>query len=96
MKIKLADVEDIEVDGITEHPIRTLRKERGWTQHDLERRSGVTVRTLSRIEQGYRSPHRSTRYRILRAFGLPMSAHVEYFGAVVPKSVHPSKREAAA
>ncbi|MGH9160593.1 MAG: helix-turn-helix domain-containing protein [Vicinamibacteraceae bacterium] len=31
---------------------RRLRKARGWTQAELARRSGMSVRTISRIERG--------------------------------------------
>ena len=32
--------------------IKSLRKERDWTLHDLSRKSGVSVSTLSKIENG--------------------------------------------
>ena len=32
--------------------LRTLRKARGWTQHDLSRASGLTRSHISRLERG--------------------------------------------
>ncbi|MDN5377209.1 MAG: hypothetical protein PWQ42_505, partial [Sulfurospirillum sp.] len=33
--------------------IKALRKERGWSQADLETYSGITKRTISKIENGF-------------------------------------------
>lgn len=33
--------------------IRSLRKERDWSQDDLEKYSGITKRTISKIENGF-------------------------------------------
>ncbi|WP_165786388.1 helix-turn-helix domain-containing protein [Aliarcobacter cryaerophilus] len=33
--------------------IKTLRKEKSWTQDDLENYSGITKRTISKIENGF-------------------------------------------
>lgn len=33
--------------------IKTLRKEKNWTQDDLEKYSGITKRTISKIENGF-------------------------------------------
>ena len=33
--------------------LRPLRRKRGWTQHELARRSGVDQPTISRIENGH-------------------------------------------
>ena len=33
--------------------IKTLRKERKWSQADLEKYSGITKRTISKIENGF-------------------------------------------
>ena len=33
--------------------IKTLRKEKAWSQDDLEQYSGITKRTISKIENGF-------------------------------------------
>ncbi len=33
--------------------IKKLRKEKNWTQDDLEKYSGITKRTISKIENGF-------------------------------------------
>ena len=33
--------------------IKTLRKEKNWSQDDLEKYSGITKRTISKIENGF-------------------------------------------
>ena len=33
--------------------IKKLRKEKNWTQDDLEKRAGITKRTISKIENGF-------------------------------------------
>lgn len=33
--------------------IKTLRKEKGWSQDDMEQFSGITKRTISKIETGF-------------------------------------------
>lgn len=33
--------------------IKKLRKERKWSQHDLEKYSNITKRTISKIENGF-------------------------------------------
>lgn len=35
------------------YEIKTLRKEKGWSQADLEKYSGITKRTISKIENGF-------------------------------------------
>ena len=33
--------------------IKTLRKEKNWSQADMEQYSGITKRTISKIENGF-------------------------------------------
>jgi transcriptional regulator with XRE-family HTH domain len=33
--------------------IKTLRKEKAWSQDDMEQYSGITKRTISKIENGF-------------------------------------------
>jgi transcriptional regulator with XRE-family HTH domain len=46
--------------------IRSLRESRGWGQHQLAARSGVTLGTVSDIERGQRDPKWSTVRRLCR------------------------------
>lgn len=49
-----------------------LRKERGWTQKDLARESGVKYRTLQDVEagRGTTGPQRTTRLRLNQTLGI--------------------------
>jgi transcriptional regulator with XRE-family HTH domain len=51
--------------------VRRLREERDLTQVELARRSGVDLRTLTRIESVDREPGVSTLARIARGLGVP-------------------------
>lgn len=56
--------------GIDGGRVRDLRKDRGWTQKDLERESGVAQSTLSRIERGgSHGSYAATLRALARAFG---------------------------
>lgn len=35
------------------HEIKLLRKEKNWSQDDMEEYSGITKRTISKIENGF-------------------------------------------
>lgn len=35
------------------YEIKNLRKQKGWSQNDLEQYSGITKRTISKIENGF-------------------------------------------
>jgi len=35
------------------HEIKLLRKEKSWSQNDMEEYSGITKRTISKIENGF-------------------------------------------
>jgi transcriptional regulator with XRE-family HTH domain len=50
--------------------IRRLREERGMSQVELARRSGVDLRTVTRIEAVEREPGVSTLARIARGLGV--------------------------
>lgn len=49
--------------------IRALRLERGWSQEQLAERSGLSVRTVQRIENGH-APGRSSSAALAQAFGV--------------------------
>lgn len=50
-----------------------LRKERGWNQGELARRSGLHQSCISDVEAGQRLPTQRTLIAILSAFGLQMA-----------------------
>ena len=47
--------------------VSELRKERGWTQDQLAHASGVTQKTISRIENGHNQPRPETIAALARA-----------------------------
>lgn len=48
----------------------SAREALGWSQRDLEARSGVRKTTISDLEQGPADPKRSTLIRLARALGV--------------------------
>jgi transcriptional regulator with XRE-family HTH domain len=62
--------------GIGER-IRRERKRRGWSQHELSGRSGVTQPDLSAIEAGQQDPRLSTLQKLATAFRLSLGALVD-------------------
>lgn len=51
--------------------LRSAREERGLTQEEVARRSGVHATEVSRIEAGKRDPRVSTVERLAAAVNLP-------------------------
>jgi transcriptional regulator with XRE-family HTH domain len=59
--------------------IRHLRKERGWTQKDLSRKSKVSDVVISRIESGATIvPEMITLSSIAKAFGMELAELLSY------------------
>ena len=52
--------------------LKAIREKALMTQPDLADRTGLTVATISRIEQGHRRPHFTTRRRLARALKVPV------------------------
>jgi transcriptional regulator with XRE-family HTH domain len=52
--------------------IRQLRLEKGLTQGDIERRTGLMRCYISRVENGYKSPSLGTVERFARALEVPL------------------------
>ena len=52
--------------------IRQLRREKGLTQGDIERRTGLMRCYISRVENGYKSPSLGTLERFARALEVPL------------------------
>ncbi|MGM9465384.1 helix-turn-helix domain-containing protein [Streptomyces murinus] len=51
--------------------MRKLRLSRRWTTYDVERHSGVSRSTLSRIERNLTEPTASVLVRVCEAYGYP-------------------------
>lgn len=49
------------------HPVRAAREAIGLTREGLAFRTGLTVRTIERVEGGHVDPHRVTRRAIAAA-----------------------------
>jgi transcriptional regulator with XRE-family HTH domain len=57
-------------DGIRGDVVRRLRRDRGWTQKDLARETGIAQSTLSRIEAGKTvGPYSTTVHVLARVYG---------------------------
>lgn len=56
------------------HPIKRLRTDRGWSQAELSRRSGVHPTTISQIESGRLLPYQAQTLKIADALGVNFTA----------------------
>lgn len=70
MAHKAADVKKKNALG---ERVRLLRSNRGWTQRQLEQRSGLERAFLSRLENGRTDLTLSSLEKIAAAFGLAVS-----------------------
>lgn len=50
--------------------LKIMRKQMGWTQEQLEEKSGVNALTIARIENEEIVPENATAFKILSAFDL--------------------------
>ncbi|WP_327187995.1 MULTISPECIES: helix-turn-helix domain-containing protein [unclassified Streptomyces] len=55
------------------HCLVSLRQQRGWSVYDLERRTGISRSTLSRIERAVTEPTTTVLVRVCLAYGRPAS-----------------------
>jgi transcriptional regulator with XRE-family HTH domain len=53
--------------------LRELRKEKGWSQGDLSNLSGLSVRTIHRIEKGLVTPSAESAKALAAVFDLPFA-----------------------
>jgi transcriptional regulator with XRE-family HTH domain len=53
--------------------LRELRKEKGWSQGDLSNLSGLSVRTIHRIENGHVTPSAESAKALAAVFDLPFA-----------------------
>ena len=59
-----------------------LRREKGFTQEDIEARSGFSQQYLSGLEQGQRNPTIITLYELSQALGV---SHMDLVNPIDPK-----------
>lgn len=57
--------------------LKTLRKERGYTQATLAKRAGVTLSYIGRLEIGRHDPHLSTLLKLAKAMKVTIGELVE-------------------
>ena len=53
--------------------LRELRKEKGWSQGDLSKLSGLSARTINRIENGHVAPSAESAKALAAVFDLPFA-----------------------
>lgn len=53
--------------------IRTLRKERNWTQKDLGEKVGVSASAIANYEKGFRAPLQNTLFALADAFDISVN-----------------------
>ena len=53
--------------------LRELRKENGWSQGDLSKLSGLSARTINRIENGHVAPSAESAKALAAVFDLPFA-----------------------
>lgn len=71
--LEIMKMENREKDGLKTHigeTIRTLRKERGWTQEDLARRIGMSRKHISYYENAHVLPSEKTLSKLANVFGI--------------------------
>lgn len=64
----------------TPHPLSIARATLGWSQAELVRRSGISLRGIKYIEMRQCVSRLGTRRKLLLALQRPFSAHREVFG----------------
>ena len=65
--------------------VKQCRTQKGWTQHDLSTRTGITVSHLSMIEHNQRDPSMKAMQAIANGFGMPLNVLV--FLAATPNDL---------
>ncbi len=53
--------------------LKALRKERGWKQPDLAKKSGLSPGYIARLETGRHDPKLSTLVKLAKALGVPVT-----------------------
>lgn len=71
--LEIMKMENREKNSLKAHigeTIRTLRKERGWTQEDLARRIGMSRKHISYYENAHVLPREKTLSKLADVFGI--------------------------
>ena len=71
--------------------IRELRKEKGWSQSDLSDLTGLSARTIHRIENGQVKPSVESAKALAAVFELPFSDFMSSSSKSSPKDTRPGK-----
>ena len=71
--------------------IRELRKEKGWSQSDLSDLTGLSARTIHRIENGQVKPSVESAKALAAVFELPFSDFMSSSSESSPKEKRPVK-----
>lgn len=58
------------------HEIKKMRIDQGMKQHELQRRTGITAKYMSDIENGYVDPRFSVMCRIAKVLGVSLDRFV--------------------
>ena len=56
--------------------IKLCRSQKGWTQLDLSKRTGITISHLSMIERNQRDPSMKVMQGLANAFNMPLNVLV--------------------
>ena len=56
--------------------IRLCRSQKGWTQAELSKRTGITASHLSMMERNERDPSMAAMQSLANAFGMPLNVLV--------------------
>lgn len=71
--------------------LKRLREERNLTQDELSKMTGVSPKTISRLEKGQTWPNGSTVDSLLKIFNIPISAfftdHTNEPGSIDPNII---------
>jgi len=54
------------------HPMAVARRVFGWSQKDLAKHSGITLKTIQRFESGQSNPKLSTLRKLARTLVAPI------------------------
>jgi transcriptional regulator with XRE-family HTH domain len=67
--------------------LKSLRKERGWSQERLARDAGISTSFVAKLEQSTVSPSLATAQRLAKSLGVELTAFAE--GAVDTEKIEP-------
>lgn len=69
-----ADIETPNAEALVGRKLRALRLERGYSLRELAETSGLSINTLSLVENGKTSPSVATLQQLARALDVPLAA----------------------